>query len=224
MKHPLWKRWLSYFKEVTLEETGSEYNEVLEVLLVQGRHQLATEDAIYSYDDKYVNFDHVFGLMDWDRLSGDQVLNLGLGLWSTILLMEQKYGRRLQHRAVEIDPEICRLCAKYTLTHLDSPVEILNTEALSFLEMDANSYDLILMDIFESGIIPSQFQTEDFVRMLKNKLQIGGFLIYNRLNITERDKEENVQFIDLFKKHFASARAIPVRENIVIVSDGRLLN
>ena len=54
MKHPLWKRWLSYFKEVTLEETGSEYNEVLEVLLVQGRHQLATEDAIYSYDDKYV--------------------------------------------------------------------------------------------------------------------------------------------------------------------------
>ena len=41
MQQPIWKKWLSYVKEISLEQTYSVYNPHLEVLLVEGRHQLA---------------------------------------------------------------------------------------------------------------------------------------------------------------------------------------
>ena len=117
MQQPIWKKWLSYVKEISLEQTYSVYNPHLEVLLVEGRHQLVTEDAIYSFDDKYINFDEAFKRINWQKIKGKRVLVLGLGLGSVILLLEKKYGLDLDYTAVEIDPEICRLC-NLSLIHI----------------------------------------------------------------------------------------------------------
>jgi len=91
MDIPLWKKYLSYLKDVSLEQTSSPYNSYLEVLLVNGRKQLVTENAIYSFDDKYENFNQTFKLIDWKKKQGDEALVLGLGLGSVILLLEKFY-------------------------------------------------------------------------------------------------------------------------------------
>jgi len=63
MSIPIWKKWLSHLTPLTLEETASEQNPELTVLLSRGRVQLLSGNAIYSWDDLYQNF-----LIAFDRL------------------------------------------------------------------------------------------------------------------------------------------------------------
>jgi len=223
MKIPVWKKYLSYIKDVSLEQTSSQYNAFLEVLLVNGRKQLATEDAIYSFDDKYENFNYIFKHLDWSKKKGDEALILGLGLGSVILLLEKFYKIKYNYRAVEIDPEICVLAHKYTLRELDAYVETLNMDALLYLQSNEMTFDLLVMDVFESAVIPPDFQTETYLELLSSKLNEGGILLYNRMNITDSDKFENMQFEKLFTSVFPQAKAVEIKDNIMLINDKNYL-
>ena len=74
MKAAFWKRGLSYFTDVSLEQTSSQFNAFLEVLLVNGRHQLVTEGAVYYFDDKYENFNFIFKKINWKKKNGNNNL------------------------------------------------------------------------------------------------------------------------------------------------------
>jgi len=82
MKKPFFKKFISNFKEVILEETGSQHNPVLQVLLYKERFQLCTDKAIYSYEDKYDNFRTAFDLLKIKDKNIESTLLLGLGLGS----------------------------------------------------------------------------------------------------------------------------------------------
>ncbi len=223
MQHPRWKKLLSYVKEISLEKTSSLSNPYLEVLLVKGRHQLVTKDAIYSYDDKYENFKIAFERIDLDMLPGQRVLLLGLGLGSVIYILERIQGKKYDYRALEVDPEICRMCNTYTLLDLDSFVEVVPQEAMRFLDQDQQKYDLIIMDIFQSAVIPKKFQTKAFLRMLNAKLHSGGLLMYNRMNITNEDQEKNKHFKAVMDTVFSNNASITTKTNIIMLSNGNYL-
>lgn len=210
-------------KEISLEQTSSLSNPHLEVLLVKGRHQLVTKDAIYSFDDKYENFKIAFESMDLDKLPGQKVLLLGLGLGSVIYILERIHGRKFDYTAVEVDSEICRMCNTYTLHDLDSYVEVIPQEAMRFLNRDQQKYDLIIMDIFQSAIIPKKFQTEEYLEMLDSKLNNGGLLMYNRMNITDEEQDQNKRFKSLMDAVFANHTAIKTRTNIIMMSNDKYL-
>jgi len=219
MRHPHWKKVLSYFKEVSLEKTSSLSNPYLEVLLVKGRHQLVTRDAIYSFDDKYENFNQAFKKIDWDRLNGNRVLVLGLGLGSVILLLEKFFNKQFEYTAVEVDSEICRLCNTYTLQNIDSYVEVVPAEAMRFLATHNEQYDMIIMDIFQSAQIPQKFQSVQFLQLLKTKLSNNGLILYNRMNITDEDVTDNAVFSETMEEVFPEMSEIKVKTNLVIIND-----
>ncbi len=223
MQQPFWKKLFSHFTEISIEQTSSAYNPYLEVILTQGRHQLVTKDAIYSFDDKYLNFYHAFQKVNWERLSGNRVLILGLGLGSVIYILEKSMGRKMDYTAVELDPEICRMCQTYTLDEIDSFVEVINAEARSFLHVHEESYDLIIMDIFQSATIPEQFQSAEFLELLSLRLRSDGLLFYNRMNITPEDKTENKRFIERFGAKFPNYRSLSIQDNLVLANDKSLL-
>ncbi|MEL6944963.1 MAG: hypothetical protein AAFO82_20090, partial [Bacteroidota bacterium] len=50
---PRWKRWWSYLSEIHIESAPNEINPHLYVSLRNGRYQLSTANAIYSYEDLY---------------------------------------------------------------------------------------------------------------------------------------------------------------------------
>ncbi len=223
MDHPWWKKAVSYITDVSLEQTSSLYNPFLEVLLVKGRHQLTTRDAIYSYDDKYENFSSAFRKVNWKPLKGNRVLVLGLGLGSVILILEKILNKTFDYTAVEIDPEICRMAHSYTLKNLKSYVEVIQAEAHSFLSVNDEKYDMIIMDIFQSAIIPQKFQSKEYLQMLSGKLNSKGVLLYNRMNITEEDKLENKLFDSIMEEVFPNTEAIQVKNNLVYINDKAFL-
>lgn len=217
------KKLLSYVKDISLEETFSEFNPHLEVLLVNGRHQLITKDAIYSYDDKYDNFYKSFKQINWSIFKPKKVLVLGLGLGSVIYILEKKFDFIFDYIAVEIDSEIVRMAHKYTLKHLKSYVEVMLVDAENYLNITTENYDLILMDIFQSSEIPEKFQNTAFLSKLSSRLNANGLLFYNRMNATDSDKASNIQFDADFKDIFPNCTSIPIKDNLMYLSEQKYL-
>ena len=223
MRHSLWRRFISQFKDISLEQTSSLHNPYLEVLLVKGRHQLVTKDAIYSFDDKYLNFREAFRQIDWDKTKVKRVLVLGLGLGSVILILEKIFEKSFDYTAIEVDPEICRLCSEYTLPYIDSFVEVIPVEAMQFLESHEDSYDMIIMDIFQSATVPYKFQSVQFLELLNSKLNPEGIILYNRMNITVKDRNENKTFESTAKIIFPNSVYLNINDNKVLINDKGLL-
>lgn len=219
MHIPKWKKLWSYINPIELESTSSEFNKVLEVILVNGRKQLTTEDAIYSFDDKYLNFKHTFDKLNWNKIRGKNVLVLGLGLGSVIMMLEKIYRQNFDYTAIEIDPEICRLCNLYTLKDLKSKVDIISTDAMNFFNVNERQFDIIIMDIFQNAKIPYKFQSMEFFETLKSTLSMNGLLMFNTMNITDEDKEDYKEIYNNFQQSFPNPYDLKIKKNIVLLND-----
>jgi len=218
MKQPAWKRWLSYLTEIHLESLSSEFNEELHVHLFKGRYQLCTKNAVYSFDDLYVNFDEAFKQMKIKERKIEDVLILGLGLGSIPFMLENKYQVEAKYTAVEIDEEIIYLADKYSLSNLKSPIDYICTNAEAFVHVNHEKYDLICMDIFSDDVIPAEFETTDYLEILNNMLQTNGVLLFNRLALLKSDIQKTKTYHEtIFKKVFPKGYHYDVKGNWILV-------
>lgn len=218
MKIPRWKKLLSHVVPLTLEETGSEQNPELTVTLDRGRLQLLSGDAIYSWDDLYRNFLVAFERLKLEDQAINDVLVLGLGLGSVPYMLEKVFHRSYRYTAVEWDETVAELAARYTLSRISSPINVVIADAEVFVQVTEEQYDLIVVDIFEDDLTPPQFETEDFLLDCEDLLRPGGLLLFNRLHggsaairtITERFFERD------FKAVFPEAWAIDTGGNWIL--------
>ncbi|NJB85904.1 hypothetical protein GGR26_001672 [Lewinella marina] len=217
--------WLSYLWEQSLEVTASDYNAYLEVCLVHGRLQLVAEDAIYSFGDYYLNFRKIFEVFDFDRLpERASVLVLGLGLGSIPELLERHVGLEYSYVAVEIDPVIIELASEYSLPALSSPVEVVQADALAFLQADERRFDLICVDVFQDATVPGHLDGAGFVQLLRDSLRPGGALIYNRLAASLPDRTAARGYFEaVFAPAFPAPHLYDTGGNYLLVNDRQFL-
>lgn len=219
MQQPKWKKALSYFKEVIIEQSTSVYNEQLTVSLVKGEYQLSTREAIYSYGLRYDNYFTAFKKLDLDKIGKDALL-LGLGLGSIPYMLEQSFKREFDYTAIEIDDEVIYLATKYVLHALSSQIHIIQADAINYISQTEIRYDLIAMDIFVSDFIPEVFESVDFLKQLRDTLSDTGLLLFNRLYYYEKDKRKTEQyFSEVFMKIFPEGDKIDINGNWILVSD-----
>ncbi len=224
MKQPFWKRWLSYLFEIHIESTSSTHNPHLYVSLVNGRYQLSTANAIYSYEDLYDNFSAAFKKIDLDRLNIRNVLILGFGLGSIPIILEQLFKKKYHYTGVEIDEEVIYLFNKYALPDLQSSFELISADALAFVDQNSEQYDMIAVDIFQDDIIPDTFQQKDFLKKVEYLLKPGGALLYNRLAHTDDDLEKSQAFYDnVFSRVFEKSRFLEVNGNWMLLNRDDIL-
>ena len=214
---PRWKKWLSHLTPLTLEETGSEQNPELTVALSRGRVQLLAGEAIYSWDDLYQNFDIAFAELNLEDRNYENVLLLGLGLGSIPVLLEQKYGRDYRYTAVEWDEKVTDLALRYTLGRLKSPVDVITADAEVFVAVCQETFDIVIVDIFEDDLTPPQFETTEFLEACDELLRPGGLLLFNRLHGEAKDKVAAERFFGrTFQKVFPQAWAIDTHGNWIL--------
>jgi spermidine synthase len=216
---PLWKKWVSHVVPLTLETAASEQNPELTVMLDRGRLQLLSGNAIYSWDDLYHNFTIAFGTLDIEERGFQDVLILGLGLGSVPYILEKIYEQSYEYTAVEWDETVAALAAKYTLSRLNSPVNIVTADAGIFLEVTEEQFDMIVVDIFEDDRTPDQFESVDFLEICAEHLKPKGIILYNRLHNTPRNIIATQRFFeDKFKTVFPAAGKIDTGGNWILVS------
>ncbi len=219
MKPHWWTYIRSFVQEVVIERTSSPHNELLEINLVSGRYQLCTKEAIYSYADKYDNFRLSFKQMKSKNFDFENVLLLGFGLGSVPFMLEKIFDKSCRYTGVEIDEEVIRLASKYVIGDLKSDIDLITADALSFVAIDQNKYDLIIMDVFQSDKIPKAFEQQEFLLNIKDLLVNEGVFLYNRLAYTEEDRIHSQGFYDkAFRKVFPEAYLHEVKGNYMLAN------
>ena len=219
MKQPWWKRTISYFKEVPLERISSPMNPDLYVCLSQGRYQLCSNNAIYSFGDKYDNYWDTFAQLDVSAFHDGEILILGFGMGSIPYMLEKGTEFRANFTGVEYDEAVIYLFNKYLADEIRSPLEIIIAEASVYMALNERKYDIIAMDVFVDDMIPEQFLNEEFLTRLKNGLADNGLLIWNHLYHFERDRKATDTFLNYkFKKIFPEADAILTQGNKMLLN------
>ncbi len=214
---PIWKKWLSYLQPQVLEMTASDLNPELTVLLFRGRLQLLSGNAVYSWDDLYRNFNRAFAQIEVQKKPYHDVLLLGLGLGSVPFMLEKIYGCKYHYTAVELDEAIADLATRYTLTRLESPVEIIVADAEIFVEVNEDQYDMVIVDIFEDDLTPPQFRTPEFLNQCSERLKSGGTLLFNCLYNQSHERSGTKRFFEqVFKTCFPNAQAFDTDGNWVL--------
>ena len=211
---PQWKRLLSYLTDIRLDESGSAYNPHLEVLLAKGRLQLVSRNAVYSYDDLYLNFYRAFRQIDIGERDIKSALVLGLGLGSVPYMLEYKFGVECHFTAVELDPEVIYLAEKWSLPRLQSPITTYQADAAAYVYTCTEQFDLITVDVFDDDKVPVAFEQPRFLARIRELLTPNGILLYNRLAALERDVIATQHFYEYtFKPAFPQGTYMDTRGN-----------
>ncbi len=219
MQPPFWKKALSYLFEIHLESRSSEYNPELNVSLVDGRYQLYTEHAIYSFGDLYNNFRITFEKIALDQYAIEKVLVLGHGLGSIPYMLEKTFHKKYHYTGVEIDEEVIYLANKYVMQDLDSPQQMICADAYAYVAQCSEKFDLIAIDLFFDNIIPVKFEDLAFLEKIASLLNPGGLVLINRLADLPQAKEKTKLFFEQqFLQVFKTGRYLEVEHNWVLIN------
>ena len=212
-----WKKWLSYISPIQLEATTSAYNPELTVMLDRGRLQLLSGNAIYSWDDLYHNFTRAFAHLEPENYPYKDVLLLGLGLGSIPYILEKVHHCKYHYTAIEWDEAVSELADRYTFSRLKSSVEIVTADASVFVEICEETFDMVIIDLFEDNKTPEVFETPYFLDDCLRLLNPGGMLLVNRLSRTKADAVQSERYFeDVFKAALPDAYCIDTEGNYIL--------
>ncbi|HUH73158.1 MAG TPA: fused MFS/spermidine synthase [Chitinophagales bacterium] len=215
MKVSRFKKLLSYFYEIPIEKTHSEYSGNLEVSLHQGEWKLSTTHAIYSFGKHYTSYKIAFQKLQIKDYDIKNVLILGVGLGSVVRLLDQQKSIE-SIVAIDIDPKVIQLAQKYWPNISKKLKTTFHTiDAIQWLKKNqkAQKFDLIISDIFIDMETPESVATSEYLSLLSPILNHNGILIYSRLNYKDYNKADNEKFEQTFFKVFPASFIIPADYN-----------
>ena len=219
---PAWKRYLSYLWELHVESAPSALNPHLYVSIKDGRYQLSTANAIYSFADRYDNYTLALAQVRPGLLYGD-VLVLGYGLGSVPHLLEKNHPAEYAFTGVELDENVLYLADLYG-PPLASPVDLVQADAYAFVHQDYRQYQVIAMDVFVDDVIPERFMELDFLEALRELLTPDGVLLFNCLALKASDKEHTLAFYrGNFKRVFPEGTYLDVDGNYMLINTVEVL-
>jgi len=217
------KKWLSYFTEIHIESAPSAFNPHLYVSLSKGRFQLSTDRAIYSFEDLYANFANCFRCVDWTKYQPKKILILGGGLLSVPYLLEKYIQEAHPIDIVEIDDQVIYLAQKYIQHKLRFPIHWHHDTAESFMmQRQTSSYDLIIIDVFDSDKIPETIDSPYFLECVSNCINPDGLVLMNRLSRLGADVQSSKRYLErVFKPCFNDGGYLDVEGNYILANHDR---
>ena len=193
------KQYLSYIWDIPIERSSSAQNEILEVSWSMGRKVLNSKNANYSFGSGYRVFEHAFKLLDLRHRAIDKVLVLGFGAGSVEYLLRKDYAFKGEIVGVEYDQEIIRLYNKHFGGH--GPLDLHPQDAKAFVQESLDSFDLVIIDLFDDLSTVHFVYEEDFTKDLFARLSTSSALIYNTVE-SSRDKVARFELIQQLSKKF----------------------
>ena len=197
------RKYYPYFFPAERIQTPYNY---LEVNRHNGNWLLDSKHVNYSFGTLHTVFRDAIQLFVPDVSPIHEVLILGFGAGSVahILQNERKYAGNIT--GVEIDRKVIELGEKYFHLNNISNLTLHITDALQFTEKNKKKFDLTVVDLFTDNVIPEQFETEAFLTHVKNSLQPGGILLYNRMNYSSAERMKTKKFSKTFGQVFADCK------------------
>lgn len=187
----------SYFWGQRLATYNSAVSGKLEVWLVNGKLMLNSAHANQSFDSLYRVFQKVFEEIQLEHQPVRQALLLGLGAGSVPQLIEEELVMNCKVTAIEKDPLMIELGKKYFNLNRFKHLQIIQADALHFVELCHSRFELIIIDLFVDDHVPEPFTSDKFLRQLIRLLAPDGFLLFNMI-VTNKDQLEQFKALHAF--------------------------
>jgi len=113
------------------------------------------------------------------------------------------------------------LAEKYVLSDLKSNIQTYPIDAMDYFKWYDHQFDMIAMDIFQSAVVPPEFESVEYFKTMQSRLNEGGIILYNRLSNTAVDKEKNEAFRAKWKSVFPKGGMIDCKNNLIFINDLR---
>lgn len=168
----------SYFSPVTLWQGSSPVSPVLELLLYQGRFQLATTDALYSDGDRYRPLVAGFGALKHRLKEVHSVLVLGAGIGSAVDVL-RRFGARPQITLVELDDVVASLASELLREEDKARVRIVVDDAQVFIQRTHEQFDVVVVDVFTGRDAAPFVTATGFLEACKARLSPHGIFLLN---------------------------------------------
>ena len=191
-------------------EKKSALSKNLEVTWNNGELVLDSKNTNYSYGSlqrilriglKNIGFEKVSKM--------ENILVLGVAGGSVIktLVNEIKFSGKIT--GVEIDPEIINLANTYFGLDQIPNLKIVIDDAFEFVLKTKESYDLIIIDIFQDTNMPNFLFEKFFANRLGFLLKSNGYLLFNTMILEENHNTRNEKYISEFDTSAFTVRKIP---------------
>lgn len=178
-------------------------------------------ESIWKQTLRHLNNKKIFTESESTKpLIMNNCLILGLG-GGTVAKLIRKNWPEASLTGVEIDPVMVELGKKYLgLDRLNTDIKI--TDAARYIKNDTlnTKYDLIIVDLYRGDKFPERFETEDYTRLIGNKLSKSGVAVFNRLYYGDK-RPEAVKFGRKLEKIFSEVAWFYPEANLMFLCSNR---
>jgi spermidine synthase len=203
------KRLLSYFLPIKIYETPSKTSKNLEVTWNNGYLVLDSKNTNYSFGSLQRALKKGLKYIGYERIRNfESILVLGVAGGSVIetLKKEVKFGGKIT--GVEIDATVVDIANKYFDLNKYDNLEIVIDDAFEFVLKTKDTYDLIIIDIFQDTTMPNFLFEDFFINRINFLLNVNGFILFNTMALQYKDRRRNAVYKSKFDNNY-SVRLYP---------------
>lgn len=188
---------LSYLYPIT-KKIPSQYSGILEITWYNGKKHLNTKNANYSYGSlqKILKF----GLEQIDISKVNSILLLGLGGGSVVETLRNDFSYSKAITAVDIDAIIINLAKNEFQLKDDAQLHIICEDALVFMQLNKDQFDLIIIDLFIDTEVPKAFLALSFWKEILNASATNGSILFNA-SLQKTKSTALKEVIEFLKSH-----------------------
>lgn len=195
---------LSYLIPINVHQQNSDINKSLEVTWNNGKLVLDSKNTNYSYGSLQRALKKGLRFIGFERIRNfENTLVLGVAGGSVIktLVEEIKYKGKIT--GVEIDNRVLELANQYFKLNEIENLTLVNDDAFEYVLKTKEKYDLIIIDIFQDTVMPNFLFEDFFINHVNSLLHVNGFILFNTMVLTEKDKERNRLYRSKFKENYS---------------------
>jgi spermidine synthase len=212
---------LSYIIPVKIYKTKSAVSKTIEITWANGELVMDSENANYSYGSLQRILRKGLKHFGFDKISKmDNVLVLGVAGGSVIKTLVNEIQFKGQITGVDIDPDIIKLANEYFKLDEIKNLNIVIDDAFEFVLKTKDSYDLIIIDIFQDTTMPNFLFEKFFINRICFLLKSKGVVLFNTMCLTTGDNFRNKNFINDFNDENFRIESIPrveVHNELIII-------
>lgn len=198
---------------VKIHTRNSPVSKTLEVTLNNGQLVLDSKNTNYSYGSLQRILRKGLDYIGFERIRGfNNILVLGVAGGSVIKTLVEEVKFRGTITGVEIDPIVVEIANSYFGLSEIAGLKLVTEDAFEFVLRTTEKYDLIIIDIFQDTNMPNFLFEEFFINRINFLLNVDGFILFNTMTLTEKDKQRNLHYKSRFNENY-SVRMYPKVED-----------
>lgn len=198
------RKLFSYFIPINIYKKKSSISETIEVTWNNGELVIDSKNTNYSYGSlqrilrkglKYIGFERIRNF--------NNILLLGVAGGSVIKTLVDEIKFKGNITGVEIDPAMIEVANTYFKLNEIPNLNIVIDDAFEFVLKTKETYDLIIIDVFQDTTMPNFLFEDFFINRVNFLLRKNGFILFNTMVINDGNSERNLKYKSKFNGNYS---------------------